>query len=55
MVPNHDDLVLLKALVEAGKAKPVLERIHPLSEVARALEHVGGGHARGQLVVRVAG
>ena len=55
MVPNHDDLVFLKDLVEAGKAKPVIERSYPFRELGRALEHVGEGHARGQIVTRIAG
>jgi NADPH:quinone reductase-like Zn-dependent oxidoreductase len=54
MTPDQKDLVALKELVEAGKAKPVIERRHPLSEVAEALRHVGEGHAQGQTVVRIA-
>jgi NADPH:quinone reductase-like Zn-dependent oxidoreductase len=53
--PNRADLVTLKELVEAGKARPVIERSYALSEVADALRHVGGGHARGQVVIRIAG
>jgi NADPH:quinone reductase-like Zn-dependent oxidoreductase len=52
--PNHDDLLFLTELVEAGKAKPVIERRYPLSEVADALRHVGEGHARGQTVIEIA-
>jgi len=54
MTPNRDDLLFLKALVEAGKARPVIERRYPLSEVAEALRHVGEGHAQGQIVIRIA-
>jgi NADPH:quinone reductase-like Zn-dependent oxidoreductase len=53
--PNRADLVTLKELVEAGKARPVIERSYALSEVADALRHVGEGHARGQVVIRIAG
>lgn len=52
--PNRDDLVSLKQLVEAGKAKPVIERRYELSQVAEALTHVGEGHAQGQTVIRIA-
>jgi NADPH:quinone reductase-like Zn-dependent oxidoreductase len=52
--PNRADLMSLKELVEAGKAKPVIERHYPLSEVANALRHVGDGHARGQVVIKIA-
>jgi NADPH:quinone reductase-like Zn-dependent oxidoreductase len=53
--PNQKDLFVLRDLVEAGKAKPVIERCYELSEVADALRHVGEGHARGQTVIRIAG
>jgi NADPH:quinone reductase-like Zn-dependent oxidoreductase len=52
--PNQEDLLFLKELVEAGKAKPVIERRYALSEVADALRHVGEGHARGQAIIRIA-
>ena len=51
--PNRENFVQLKALVEAGKAKPVIERVYSLSEVVQALTHVGEGHVRGQQVVRI--
>jgi NADPH:quinone reductase-like Zn-dependent oxidoreductase len=44
---KHEDLVVLKELIEAGKVTPVIERTYPLSETAQAIGHVGGGHARG--------
>lgn len=53
--PNRDDLLFLKELIEAGKAKPVIERRYALSEVAEALRHVGEGHAQGQTVIQIAG
>jgi 2-desacetyl-2-hydroxyethyl bacteriochlorophyllide A dehydrogenase len=53
--PNQKDLLFMKELVEAGKVKPVIERSYALYEVADALRHVGGGHTRGQIVIRIAG
>jgi NADPH:quinone reductase-like Zn-dependent oxidoreductase len=53
--PNRADLLSLKALVEDRKAKPFIERRYALSEVADALRHVGGGHTRGQVVIRIGG
>jgi NADPH:quinone reductase-like Zn-dependent oxidoreductase len=55
MTPNRNDLLFLKELVEAGKAKPVIERRYALSEAGEALKHVGEGHAQGQTVIRIAG
>ena len=38
---NHADLVVLKELIEAGKVTPVMDRTYPLSDAARAMDHVG--------------
>jgi NADPH:quinone reductase-like Zn-dependent oxidoreductase len=51
---SHDDLVVLKELIEAGKVTPVLDQSYPLDEAREALRHVGRGHARGKVTVTVA-
>jgi NADPH:quinone reductase-like Zn-dependent oxidoreductase len=51
--PNHQDLLVLKDLVEAGKLRPVIDRTFPLSRTAEALRHIEDGHARGKVVVTV--
>jgi NADPH:quinone reductase-like Zn-dependent oxidoreductase len=50
---NHDDLLALTELIEAGKVTPVIDRTYPLSETAAAMEYVGTGHARGKVVINV--
>jgi len=52
--PNHADLVVLKGIIESGKAKPVIERRYALHEAADAVRHVGEGRAQGQTVLQVA-
>jgi NADPH:quinone reductase-like Zn-dependent oxidoreductase len=52
--PSRDDLLFLKQLIEAGKARPVIERRYALSDVADALRHVGAGHAQGQSIILIA-
>jgi NADPH:quinone reductase-like Zn-dependent oxidoreductase len=49
--PNHDDLVVLQGLVEAGRIRPVVDKTYPLPETPAALGYVEGGHARGKVVV----
>jgi NADPH:quinone reductase-like Zn-dependent oxidoreductase len=44
---NHDDLVVLKELIETGKVTPVVDHTYQLSESALAVAHVGAGHASG--------
>jgi NADPH:quinone reductase-like Zn-dependent oxidoreductase len=53
--PNKKDLTVLKDLVEAGKVTPVIDRTYPLAQVAEAMAYVGEGHARGKVVIAVAG
>jgi NADPH:quinone reductase-like Zn-dependent oxidoreductase len=50
---KHADLVVLKELIEAGTLTPVVDRTYPLSEVPQAIDHVGGGHSRGKVVITV--
>jgi NADPH:quinone reductase-like Zn-dependent oxidoreductase len=53
--PSRADLLALKDLVEAGTARPFIERRYTLAEVPDALLHVGQGRTRGQVVIRIAG
>jgi NADPH:quinone reductase-like Zn-dependent oxidoreductase len=48
---NQKDLVFIKELLEAGKARPVIDRRYPLSEVPEALRYLGERHARGKVVI----
>jgi len=50
---NHEDLLVLKELIEAGKATPVIDRTYPLSEAPKAIRYVEEGHARGKVVITV--
>jgi NADPH:quinone reductase-like Zn-dependent oxidoreductase len=50
---GHEGLLDLKDLIESGKVTPVLDRTYPLSETAKALDHVGEGHARGKTAITV--
>jgi NADPH:quinone reductase-like Zn-dependent oxidoreductase len=52
-VPNHEDLVVLKELIEAGKVTPVIDRTYPLSEALEAFRYLDQGHARGKVVITV--
>jgi NADPH:quinone reductase-like Zn-dependent oxidoreductase len=50
---NHQDLLALKELIEAGKVAPVIDRAYPLAEAPRAIDHLVQGRARGKLVITV--
>jgi NADPH:quinone reductase-like Zn-dependent oxidoreductase len=51
--PKLEDLLVLKELIEAGKVAPVIDRTYPLSEAPDAIGYVGGGHAKGKVVITV--
>ena len=51
--PNHEDLIVLKNLIERGAVTPVMDRSYSLSEAAEAIGHVGQGHARGKVAISV--
>jgi NADPH:quinone reductase-like Zn-dependent oxidoreductase len=49
--PKCEDLVALKELIESGRVTPVIDRTYPLDETPAALAYIGGGHARGKVVI----
>ena len=51
--PNHEDLVILKELIEADKVTPVIDRTYPLSETPEAFRYLEEDHARGKIVITV--
>jgi NADPH:quinone reductase-like Zn-dependent oxidoreductase len=50
---NHEDMLVLKDLIEAGKITPVIDRTYPLAEVPMAIRYVEQGKARGKVVITV--
>src|SRR5580692_279981 len=50
---NHEDLIVLTELLEAGKIIPVIDRTYPLSEASKAIRYLEQGHARGKIVITV--
>jgi NADPH:quinone reductase-like Zn-dependent oxidoreductase len=45
------DLLALKALVEAGKVKPVIDRTYPFSEIREAIRYLESGQVRGKVTI----
>lgn len=47
------DLEIIKGFLEAGKIKPVIDRVYPLSEAAEAMRYLDAGHVKGKIVLTV--
>ena len=50
---NHEDLIVLSGLIEAGKVTAVIDRTFPLSEAPEAIHYLKEGHARGKVAITV--
>lgn len=48
---NHEDFVILKEMMEAGKIVPVIDRRYSLGETAQAMRYLIEGGARGKIVI----
>jgi NADPH:quinone reductase-like Zn-dependent oxidoreductase len=52
---KHEDMIVLKELIEAAKVTPVIDRTYTLTEVADAIRYMRQGQARGKVVITVRG
>jgi NADPH:quinone reductase-like Zn-dependent oxidoreductase len=50
---NHNDMIVLTGLIEAGKVTPVIDRTYPLPDAPRAIRYLEQGHARGKVVITI--
>jgi NADPH:quinone reductase-like Zn-dependent oxidoreductase len=52
--PNAKDLSEIARLIDAGKIKPVVTKVLPLSEAISAEQQAETHHTRGKVVLRIA-
>ena len=52
---THDELLALSRLVAEGSLRSVIDRTYPLADTAEAIRYLAEGHARGKVLISVAG
>jgi NADPH:quinone reductase-like Zn-dependent oxidoreductase len=52
--PNREQLIQIGAFIDAGKLRPIIDAVFPLSQARQAYEQGTKGHTRGKVVLRVA-
>jgi NADPH:quinone reductase-like Zn-dependent oxidoreductase len=50
---NHEDLIVLKQLIESGKLTPVIGRTYPLAEAPEAIRNLQAGLALGKTAITI--
>ena len=50
---NHQDMIVLKELIESGKLTPVIDRTYPLAAVPEAIRYLLEGRAKGKVGITV--
>lgn len=53
MHPDGKDLNQIKALIEDGVIKPVIDKVYPFSESVDAFTHLASGRAKGKIVIKI--
>ncbi|EEL27776.1 NADP-dependent oxidoreductase [Bacillus cereus] len=53
MKPSGDHLRTIANYIEAGKIKPVIDRVFPFEDAQKAMEYSESGRAKGKIIVKI--
>jgi len=53
--PNREDIGFISKLAEEGRISPVIQKSYPFEKTEEVMHHAGECHARGKVVIHVAG
>jgi len=53
MHPNGAHLNEIKAMVEAGKIRPIIDKVYPFEECIDAFNHLSSGRAKGKIIIEI--
>ncbi|MDA1637388.1 NADP-dependent oxidoreductase [Bacillus cereus group sp. TH177-1LC] len=53
MKPSSDQLRTIANYIEAGKIKPVIDRVFPFEDAQKAMEYSEAGRAKGKIIVKI--
>ncbi|TKH15970.1 NADP-dependent oxidoreductase [Bacillus wiedmannii] len=53
MKPSGDQLRIIANYIEAGKIKPVIDRVFPFEDAQKAMEYSEAGRAKGKIILKI--
>ncbi|MGH1284276.1 NADP-dependent oxidoreductase [Bacillus toyonensis] len=53
MKPSGDQLRTIADYIEAGKIKPVIDRVFPFEDAQKAMEYSESGRAKGKIIIKI--
>ena len=54
LMPDAKDLAEIAQLIDAGKIKPIVTEVLPLTDAVKAQQQAATHHTRGKVVLRIA-